>query len=92
MAPGPSIRLLLCLLLAGAALSAAARQPAMMDANGGGACPVDTDADTEAEPVRTDKRAATPAPARTAPARRSGEGEATARPPRWHSFLPGMIR
>ena len=100
MAPGPSTPktrhgcLLLCALLAFAALPAAARQPAMMDANGGGpsTCPLTADSEAEAEPVRPDKRAATPAPARTAPARRGGETEATTRPPRWHSFLPGMIR
>jgi len=94
MAPGPSICLLLLgLLFTCAALPAAARQPAMMDANGGGGtCPVSAEANDEAEPVRTDKRAPAPAPARTAPTRRGGETEATTRPPRWHSFLPGMIR
>ena len=100
MAPGsstPKTRhacLLLGALLAFAVLPAAARQPAMMDANGGGAgtCPLSSDAEAEAEPVRADKRATAPAPSRTTPSRRGGETEAATRPPRWHSFLPGMIR
>src|SRR5690606_26319036 len=89
MAPGPSPRicLLLGVLFAFAALPAVARQPALMDANGGGAstCPLTADAEPDAEPVRPDKRAAA--------SRRGGsESEAATRPPRWHSFLPGMIR
>ncbi|WP_187471147.1 hypothetical protein [Luteimonas viscosa] len=93
MAPGLRNRLLLCLLLACAALPAAGREPALMDANGGSAgCPVtDAEADASAVPAG-DKRAVAPARARPAPARRTGESEATTRPPRWHSFLPGMIR
>lgn len=97
MAPGPSPRicLLLGVLFAFAALPAVARQPALMDANGGGAstCPLTADAEPDAEPVRPDKRAAAPAPTRSTPSRRGGsESEAATRPPRWHSFLPGMIR
>ncbi|MDH5835372.1 hypothetical protein [Luteimonas kalidii] len=93
MASGSNTRVLLCLLLGCAALPAAARQPAMMDANGAGAgCPVSAEADTELEPVRTDKRAVAPTRARPAPARRGGETDAATRAPRWHSFLPGMIR
>jgi len=84
-------RLLLCLMLACAALPAAARQPAMMDANGGSAgC--DVEADAEEEALRPgDKRAVVPSRSRAAPPRR-GDSESSARPPRWHSFLPGMIR
>ncbi|TWT18702.1 hypothetical protein FQY83_15135 [Luteimonas marina] len=89
-------RLLLCLLLACAALPVVARQPAMMDANGGSAaCPVtaETEVEAEAEPVRPgDKRATAPNRTRPAAARRGSEAESSARPPRWHSFLPGMIR
>lgn len=89
-------RLLLCLLLACAALPVVARQPAMMDANGGSAgCPVTAEAEAEAEatPVRPgDKRATAPNRTRPAATRRSGDSETSARPPRWHSFLPGMIR
>ncbi|MGJ4803701.1 hypothetical protein [Luteimonas sp. SDU82] len=86
-------RFLLCLLLACAALPAAARQPAMMDANGGSAgCDAGAEGDTEAEALRPgDKRAVLPNRNRTTAPRR-GDAESTARPPRWHSFLPGMIR
>lgn len=86
-------RFLFCLLLACAVLPAAARQPAMMDANGASAgCDATAEADAEDDAVRpTDKRAALPARARATTPRR-GESGSTARPPRWHSFLPGMIR
>ena len=83
-------RLLLCLLLACAAFPAAARQPAMMDANGGGA---DCEAvgEGEDEVLRPgDKRAVVPERSRAVQPRREADG--AARPPRWHSFLPGMIR
>ena len=93
MARGLKPRVLLCLVLGCAVLPAAARQPAMMDANGAGAgCPVSADAETDLEPVRTDKRAVAPTRARPAAARRGGDTDAAARAPRWHSFLPGMIR
>ncbi|HRN63015.1 MAG TPA: hypothetical protein PK743_04045 [Luteimonas sp.] len=88
-----AFRLLLCLLLAGLVLPVAARQPAMMAANGGGSgCAVEDEAEAEAEPSRAgDKRAVVPAKARPATQRRGSEQDA-ARTPRWHSFLPGMIR
>lgn len=87
-------RLLLCLLLACVALPAAARQAAMMDANGGGGCPVATDAEADTEPALRagDKRAAVPKRTRPAATRGTGDADASSRPPRWHSFLPGMIR
>ena len=89
-------RFLICLLLTCVALPVAAREVARMDANGAGAgCPVTEEVDTEADtPRATDKRA-TVAPARaraTTTARRGGDSETGSRPPRWHSFLPGMIR
>lgn len=86
-------RFLLCLLLACAALPVAARQPAMMDANGGSAgCDAAVEGESEDDAVRPgDKRAALPSRARATTPRR-GESGSTARPPRWHSFLPGMIR
>lgn len=88
-------RLVFCLLLACATLPADAREVALMDANGAGSgCPLTEDIDAEASLVRAaDKRAApAPARARTATARRGGDSDANGRPPRWHSFLPGMIR
>lgn len=88
-----ALRLLTCLLLAGLALPVAARQPAMMAANGGGStCAVEEAPEAEAEAPRSgDKRAVTPAKARPAATRRGSEQDAV-RTPRWHSFLPGMIR
>ena len=86
-------RFLLCLLLACAALPVAARQPAMMDANGGSAgCDATVEGESEAEALRAgDKRTVVPNRTRATTPRR-GESEPAARPPRWHSFLPGMIR
>ena len=94
MTTGARIHLIAGLALACAVLPVAARQPAMLDANGASTgCPVAADAEAEAEPARAaDKRVAAPTRARPAPARRSGDGESSSRPPRWHSFLPGMIR
>lgn len=88
-------RFLFCLLLACLALPVAARDVAMLDANGAGTgCPVTEDADADAIQARTGAKRAAPAPARAKPAaaRRGGEAESGGRPPRWHSFLPGMIR
>ena len=88
-------RLLICLLLACIALPVAAREVALMDANGAGAgCPVTEEADAGTEAARTDGKRATPAPARAkaTAVRRGGDNDAGGRPPRWHSFLPGMIR
>lgn len=86
-------RFLLCLLLTCAALPTAAREPALMDANGGSAgCDAAPEGEAGAEIQRPgDKRAALPS-RRGATTPRRGESESTARPPRWHSFLPGMIR
>ena len=94
MTTGARIHLIAGLALACAVLPAAARQPAMLDANGGSAsCPATAETDADAEPVRaTDKRVVAPGKTRPAVVRRGGESEAAARPPRWHSFLPGMIR
>lgn len=86
-------RFLLCLLLACAALPVAARQPAMMDANGASAgCDAVAEGESEDDALRPgDKRATLPSRSRGTTPRR-GESGSTARPPRWHSFLPGMIR
>ena len=84
-------RLMLCLLLACAAFPAAARQPAMMDANGGGSADCEAVGEVEDEVLRPgDKRIVVPERSRTVQPRREADG--AARPPRWHSFLPGMIR
>ena len=89
-------RLLICLLLACIALPVAAREVARMDANGAGAgCPATEETETDADAARTGGKRATPAPTRakaTTVRRGGGDAEAGGRPPRWHSFLPGMIR
>lgn len=88
-------RLLICLLLTCIALPVAAREVALMDANGAGAgCPVTEEAEADADSARTAGKRAVPAPtrAKAATARRGGDADANGRPPRWHSFLPGMIR
>ena len=88
-------RLLICLLLACIALPVAAREVARMDANGAGAgCPATEETETDADAARTGGKRATPAPARAkaTAVRRGGDNDAGGRPPRWHSFLPGMIR
>jgi hypothetical protein len=91
-----SLRLALCLLLFCACLPAMARDVKMSGANGdGGACPDHVAAGIEdAQAVRGGKRTATSgAASRDKPAATRGtDAENVVRPPRWHSFLPGMFR
>jgi hypothetical protein len=98
-----STRLALCLLLLCASFPLMARDAHMAGANGdgGGSCQ-----DDAALALHDDDAAATPAPA-AKPARHAvkpvkakpsvagrggGDGIGDIRPPRWHSFLPGMFR
>jgi hypothetical protein len=91
-----SLRLAVCLLLFCTCLPAMARDVKMSGANGdGGACPDLVAAGVEdAQTARGGKRA----PATTAASRdksattRGADAENVVRPPRWHSFLPGMFR
>ncbi len=88
-------RLLICLLLACIAPPGAAREVALMDANGAGAgCPVTEETESDADATRTGSKRAAPAPtrAKATAVRRGGDADTGGRPPRWHSFLPGMIR
>ena len=63
----------------------------MMDANGGGSADCEAVGEVEDEVLRPgDKRAVVPERSRAVQPRREADG--AARPPRWHSFLPGMIR
>lgn len=91
-----SLRLVLCLLLFCACLPAMARDVKMSGADGdGGACPDLVAAGVEdAQTARGSKRTATPdAASRGKPAASRGADAGTiVRPPRWHSFLPGMFR
>jgi hypothetical protein len=87
-------KVLLCVMLCCVAVPALAREAAMLSP--GGSCAVAQDENAEAEAARgtTDKRTGQPPAATrtTQQPRRAGEGESAVRPPRWHSFLPGMFR
>lgn len=94
-----SIRLALCLLLLCASFPLVARDARMMSASGAGSAgSCQDDSAQNDDPTLSQaagKRAAHPVkPAskpRVAPSR-SGGDPGDVRPPRWHSFLPGMFR
>ena len=84
--------LVLCLMLLCVGLPAAARDVQMLSPNGGGDCPVAQGDETEADDDKVaGKRVGAAAKAKP-PVRRGADGETAVRPPRWHSFLPGMFR
>lgn len=84
-------RLAICLLLLCASLPLAARDLRQMGANGdGGSCPEVLAADEAATPARGAARRGAGVPG-DKPATRGGDTQSV-RPPRWHSFLPGMFR
>ena len=87
-----STRLALCLLLTCASFAAGARDVRQAGANGdGGVCPEELAAAAEeSAPARADGKRNAAAGAKSVPAR-GGDNQAM-RPPRWHSFLPGMFR
>ncbi len=85
-------KLLLCLLMIGYSLPALASETPLATT-----CSVDAAATQEvegdADAVRgTDKRPGQAASKARPGARRTGDTESAVRPPRWHSFLPGMFR
>ena len=81
-------RTCLCLLIAFASASVAAREVKLSAANGG-SCP---DSIGSKEPARSTARSTT-APVREAKTKPSVHSDAGGRlQPRWHSFLPGMFR
>jgi len=86
-------KLVLALMLSCVVLPVAARDVQMLSPNGGGGdCPIVQDDETETDNGKVaGKRAGSAAKAK-APARRGADTEAAVRPPRWHSFLPGMFR
>lgn len=90
------LRLLPLLLLLLASLPVAARDVKMSGANGdGGTCPDQLTASIdEAAVARATRRATgTILPRAEKPAAsRGADSETAVRPPRWHSFLPGMFR
>jgi hypothetical protein len=90
-----SIRLALCLLLLCASLPLVARDMPLLSAHDSG-CQDDTAAQDDDETVRpasTKPAAHTVKPVKAKPgARHAGDNIGEIRPPRWHSFLPGMFR
>lgn len=91
-----SLRILAVLTLLSLALPAEAREARMAGPGGdGSACSTDYAASTapDVDPVRAARR-----PESEKPAIPRGTGTGTgsdadaSRPPRWHSFLPGMFR
>ena len=92
-----ALRLLLCFSLLLGCGQAAATESRQMDANGDSACADGSQTDT---PRIDDTDDAGTAPARRAPQKSKSPATATPRTsgggprstPRWHSFLPGMIR
>lgn len=94
-----SARLFLCLILVCASFPLMARDARMMDANGagGGSCQGhDDDVRRETPAVRPAARkpsAQAAKPAKPAATTHGGGADFDdVRPPRWHSFLPGMFR
>ncbi|WP_132985667.1 hypothetical protein [Luteimonas terricola] len=85
-----SVRATFAVTLLFLALPAAAQDARLSGTDGdGSACSADyaTSAAPDADPVRGGKR-----PESDKPAIPRGAGADAARPPRWHSFLPGMFR
>ena len=92
-----SIRFALFLLLLCASLPLAAHEVRMLSAAGdGGGCHDSAAAqDDDINPAAPSAQPATHAtkPAKAKPVvRQSGDNLGDIRPPRWHSFLPGMFR
>ena len=88
-APAMSVRALPVALLLCLALPAEARDARMAGEGAGTACTADyaTSSTPDADPVRSGRR-----PAADKPATSRGADADASRPPRWHSFLPGMFR
>ena len=93
-----SLRLALCLLLLCASFPLIARDIRMLAANGdGGSCQDEVAARDETPAVRPPSakpatHAVKPAKAKSGVSLRGGDSLGDIRPPRWHSFLPGMFR
>jgi len=93
-----SIRLALSLLLLCASLPLAAHDIRMLSANGDGGGTCQDDATTQDDDNSVRPASAKPAthavkPAKAKPGvQRASDTIGDIRPPRWHSFLPGMFR
>ena len=90
-----SIRLALCLLLLCASLPLVARDMPMLSPHDSG-CTDDAatqDDDAAVRPASTKPATHTVKPVKAQPSvRHGGDNVGEIRPPRWHSFLPGMFR
>lgn len=89
-----SLRLVICLLLSCTSFQLMARDVRTLAANGGGGCSDDVAQadDTTASSGKRPAHAARPAMKSKASSARGGDNAGDVRPPRWHSFLPGMFR
>ena len=91
-----SLRLALVLLLTCISFPLMARDLRQMGPNGGAGCDDAAQTDDAAAPAAAQRPSAhtvrSPAKARPPAVRSSGDGVGEIRPPRWHSFLPGMFR
>lgn len=93
-----SPRLALCLLLLCTSFPLVARDARMMSANSGGSGGSCQDDSARSDGAATPQAAAKPAvhavkPGKPKAASSRGGGDlGDVRPPRWHSFLPGMFR
>ncbi len=93
-APVMSLRALLVLTLLSLALPAEAREARMGGPGGdGSACSTDyaSSAGPDVDPVRAARRPESDKPAIPRGTGTGADADAS-RPPRWHSFLPGMFR
>ena len=90
-APVMSARALIAVTLLFLALPAGAREIRMASAGSGSDCAADYPAGAapDVDPVRAARRPESEAPAIP---RGTGADPDVPRPPRWHSFLPGMFR
>lgn len=85
-------RIVVCLLIALASATVAARESKLSDADGG-SCPGRSARPVAASPRAADRDLVAPAPAKRVKAALPGGGDDVRLPsPRWHRFLPGMFR
>lgn len=88
------IRLVLCLLLLSASLPLVARDMPLLSAHDG-SCPDEAAAqedDDAVRPAATKPATHTVKPKAKPATSHAGDNLGEIRPPRWHSFLPGMFR
>lgn len=85
-------RIVVCLMIAFASATVAARESKLSDADGG-SCPTRSSRPAASASRAADRDMAAPVPAKKAKAVLPGGGDDVRLPsPRWHRFLPGMFR